>query len=182
VDQTIDVLQQVLAIRQRGAGPESAPVGRTWISLGPVYAKAKRMKESETAFDNGLRILRKTLGPKHPDLAPALLAYSDMRVRQGRLDAAEKLAREALGIRMEALGAANSGTIACQVGLADILRARRVTTLYKEAESLLLAARSAGVAARGANDPGAVRATQALIQLYDAWGKPAESRKLRAAS
>jgi tetratricopeptide (TPR) repeat protein/tRNA A-37 threonylcarbamoyl transferase component Bud32 len=181
VDQTIEVLKQVLSIRQRGAGPESAPVGRTWISLGPVYAKARRQREAEGAFENGLRILRKTLGPRHPDLAPALMEYADLRVQQHRLDDATRLAREALAIRKEKLGAANPGTIASQLGLAEILRAKNATILYPEAESLLQTAYSAGTEARGASDAGALKAARALVQLYDGWGKPAEARKWRAA-
>jgi non-specific serine/threonine protein kinase/serine/threonine-protein kinase len=181
VEQTIESLKQVLTIRQRGAGAESAPVGRTWLSLAPVYTRAKRPREAEAAFDNGLRILRKRLGPKHPEIAAALRDYADLRVQQARLDDAEKLAREALAIRMEHLGANNSGTIASQVALADILRAKKAWSLYPEAEQLLLAARSAGIAARGANDSGAHRATQALVQLYDSWGKSAESAKWRVA-
>jgi hypothetical protein len=82
---------------------------------------------------------------------------------------------------MESLGPSSPGTIACQVELADLLRVKRLSNRYREAEELLLAARSAGLQARGANDAGARKATQSLVQLYDAWGKPAESRKWRAA-
>ena len=180
VDQTIEVLKQVLAIRQRGAGPESAPVGRTWISLGPAYAKAKRYREAETAFQNGIRILTLRLGKRHPDLAPALKEYADMRIQQGRMDDAERLAREALAIRTESLGLSSPGTIASQVGLAEILRTKRAWSLYPEAEALLLSARKTGIAARGARDPGAMRATQGLVQLYDAWNKSSESAHWRA--
>ena len=38
-DQTIEVLKQVLAIRQRGLGPNALPVGRSWVSLAPVLAQ-----------------------------------------------------------------------------------------------------------------------------------------------
>ena len=181
VDQTIAVLNQVLAIRQRGAGPESAPVGRTWVSLGPVYAKAKRPKDAQVAFENGIRILKKRLGPTHPDVAAALMDYSDLRVQQGRLTDAEKLVREALAIRRQALGASSRGTVASQIALADVLRAKKVQMQYREAESLLLEARSSATVARGANDAGAIKATQGLIQLYEAWGKSAESKRWRAA-
>jgi len=180
VDQTIEGLKKVLAIRQRGAGDESAPVGRTWLSLAPVYTKAKRDREAESAFDNGLRILRKRLGPRHPDLAPALRDYADLRLRQNRLDDALKLAREALSIRMESLGASSPGTIALQVTVADLLRAKKAWSLYPEAEQLLLAARTQGIRARGESDSGALKATQSLVQLYDAWGKAADSAKWRS--
>ena len=84
-----------------------------------------------------------------------------------------------LSIWMEHLGPSSPGTIDSQVGLADIIRARR--SRYAEAEALLLAARTAATAARGSKDPGALEATRGLIQLYEAWRKPAESAKLRAA-
>jgi hypothetical protein len=145
-----------------------------------VYTKARKPREAENAFENGIRILKKRLGPRHPDIAPALMDYADLRVSQGRLDDAERLDREALSIRMESLGAGSPGTIASQVALADVLRAKRTWSRYPEAESLLLSAHSSGIAARGANDAGALRATRGLVQLYDAWSKPAEAAKWRA--
>ena len=180
VDQTIDGLKKVLAIRQRGAGEESAPVGRTWLSLAPVYTKAKRYREAEAAFENGIRILSKRLGPKHPDLAPAYKDYADLRLEQNRVDDAIRLSREGLAIRMESLGPASPGTIAMQVQLADLLRVKKAWSLYPEAEQLLLAAHAQGVLARGGSDAGAAKATQGLVQLYEAWGKTAEATKWRA--
>jgi serine/threonine protein kinase len=180
VDQTLEVLQQVLAIRQRGLGPESAPVGRTWVALGPVYAKANRFGESETAFETGIGILRKRLGDHHPDIASALKDYADLRVRQNKLADAEKLAREALAIRQERLGASSPGTVASQVALADILRARKSHRGFPEAEGLLLAARSAATDARGSSDAGALKATQSLAMLYDAWGRSSDAARWRA--
>jgi hypothetical protein len=180
LDQTIDVLKQVLAIRQQGLGPENEVVGRTWTSLGTVYAHANRLRESQTAFETGIGILRGKLGDRHPDLAAAFKGYAELRVRQGRLNDAEKLAREGLSIRMERLGPGSPGTIDSQLGLAEILRAKRSTWKYGEAEALLLAARTAATAARGAKDPGTLKATQGLSQLYDAWRKPVESAKWRA--
>ncbi len=180
VEQTIEGLKRVLAIRQRGAGNESAPVGRTWLSLAPVYTRANRPREAEAAFESGLRIMRRRLGPKHPDLASALRDYADLRVQQGRLDDAEKLSREALAIRMEGLGSGSPGTIASQVALAEILRSKKAWSLYPEAEELLLGARAAAIIARGAGDSGARRATEGLVRLYDAWGKPAEAAKWRS--
>ncbi len=172
LDQTIEVLKQVLAIRQHGLGPESELVGRTWTSLGPVYAHAKQLSESEAAFETGIGILKRKLGARHPEIAAAYMDYADLRVRQRRLRDAEKLAREGLSIRMEYLGPTSPGTIDAQVGLAEILRAQRAR--YPEAETLLLAARNTATAARGARDPGALRANQVLTQLYAAWRKPAQ--------
>jgi len=180
VEQTIEGLKQVLAIRQRGAGSESAPVGRTWLSLAPVYTRAKRPREAEVAFENGLRIVRKRLGARHPEVAAGLKDYADLRVAQNRLDDAEKLAREALAIRLENLGASSPATLASQVALADILRSKKAWSLYPEAEELLLSARAAAILARGNHDPGAARATQGLVQLYEAWGKTAESARWRS--
>jgi tetratricopeptide (TPR) repeat protein len=180
LDQTIEVLKQVLAIRQQGLGPESELVGRTWTSLGPVYARANRFAESQAAFETGIGILRRKLGDRHPDLAAAFKDYAELRVRQRRMNDAEKLARASLSIRIEHLGPSSPGTIDSQVGLADILRLRRAAWRFPEAQTLLIEARTSAVAARGAKDAGAVRATQGLVQLYDAWRKPEESARWRA--
>jgi serine/threonine protein kinase/tetratricopeptide (TPR) repeat protein len=182
VGQTIEVQEQVLAIRQRGLGPESAPVGRTWAGLATGYARAGRLEDAERAYETGIGILRKRLGGNHPDLATALRDYADLRVTQKKLPQAEKLAREALAIRAGRLGPASPGTVAAQVTLADILRARKERWRYASAESLLVSARSNAIAARGARDAGAQRATLGLVQLYEQWGRPADAAKWRAAA
>jgi hypothetical protein len=56
-----------------------------------------------------------------------------------------------------------------------------ISANYPEAESLLLAAQTSDTEARGANDSGALKAARALVQLYDAWGRPAQAKKSRAA-
>lgn len=180
LDQTIEALEQVLAIRQRGLGPESELVGRTWTALAPVYAQANQFEKSEAAFETGLAILRKKLGPRHPEIASAYKDYAELRVRQDRLKDAEKLAREGLSIRMEYLGPNSPGTVESQIGLAEILLARKAKRFYSEAETLLLEARTAAATARGSRDPGAVKAAQSLVRLYDAWNRPADSAKWRA--
>ncbi len=180
-DQTIEVLKQVLTIRQKGLGLDALPVGRTWVSIAPVYAQANRLKDSELAFDSGLGILRKRLGERHPDVASALKDYADLRMKQKRLPDAIKLGRESLAIREERLGASSAGTVASQLALADMLRAWKSAREYPEAERLLLQARNAASSARGSADPGAVRAAQSLVALYEAWGKPGEAAKWRAA-
>ncbi|MCC6652736.1 MAG: tetratricopeptide repeat protein [Candidatus Eisenbacteria bacterium] len=179
-DQSLEVMKQVLAIRQQGLGPQSEDVGRTWLAIAPVYARAGKVREAQTAYETGIGILKTKLGARHPDLASAYRGFSDLRIQQRRMGDAEKLAREGLSIRLESLGKTSRGTVDAQVALADILRAKRLTSANFEAEALLLAARKSAVEARGARDPDALRATQALIQLYDGWHKPAEAAKWRA--
>ena len=74
------------------------------------------------------------------------------------------------------------GTLGQQIALANILRAKRTWSSYPEAEGLLMKAREAGIAERGERDANALRATQSLIQLYEAWGKLAEAKKWREVS
>ena len=181
LDRTIDLLKQVLALRQKRLGPGALPVGRTWLSLASMYAQAGRLRESQTAFETGTGILRKRLGDRHPDIAAALRDHTDLLVRQGRLDDAERLARECLAIRMEHLGPGSPVTVASQLALADILSARRSRQARQEAQGLLVAARVAAIAARGADDPVAIKATQLLAQLQDTRRKPERSAKPGAA-
>jgi hypothetical protein len=63
-----------------------------------------------------------------------------------------------------------------------VLRARRSRRLFPEAEALLLAARSAASEARGTADAGALKAAQSLALLYDAWGRPTDATRWRAAA
>ena len=175
---TIAVLKEVLGNRQRALGPDALPVGRVWISLGSVYARAGRLRESEDAYQAGIGILRKRLGDRHPDLAVILNAFADLRVRQGRLDEAELLARESLAIRREHMGPDDPRMVAAQVDLAEILIVRRSKKTRDEAKAVLVAARTAATAARGAEDPGALQAERALEQLQGG-GRRAQSAATR---
>ncbi len=180
-EQSLEVMKQVLAIRQQGLGPQSEAVGRTWLAIAPAYARAGKLRESQAAFESGLGIIKSKLGPRHPDLAAAYRDFSSLRIQQRRMGEAEKLAREGLSIRLESQGKSGRGTLDAQLGLADILRAKRLASSWLEAEALLLSARKAALEARGARDPDALKATQALIQLYEDWRKPTEVAKWRAA-
>ncbi len=179
-DQGVVVIKQVLAIRTRGLGPQAEQVGRTWLTLAPMQARANQFADAQNSFDTGISILKAKLGERHPDLASAYKDYAELKLKQKKLGDAEKLARLGLGIRLERLGGANPGTVDAQLGLAEIIRAKQLTITYPEAEKLMLDARATAVKARGVNDAGAIKAAQALARLCDELHRPAEAAKWRA--
>ena len=68
--------------------------------------------------------MRRVNSSAHPDSLRAAHNLADLLVKQGRLDEAEALFREALAGRQLALGAEHASTRNTAVGLEAVLRAK----------------------------------------------------------
>ena len=68
--------------------------------------------------------MRRVNSSAHPDSLRAAHNLADLLVKQGRLDEAEALFREALAGRQLALGAAHADTQMSAAGLGDVLCAK----------------------------------------------------------
>jgi hypothetical protein len=95
-----------------------------------------------------------------------------------RAGEAEPLFRECLRLRRESLPPGHWLIASAESMLGECLTAER---RYAEAEALLLRSRSSLESSRGSSgDPRVVQATERLVTLYDAWGKPAKAAEWRA--
>jgi hypothetical protein len=95
-----------------------------------------------------------------------------------RAGEAEPLFRECLRLRQESLPPGHWLIASAESILGECLTAER---RYAEAEALLLRSRASLEAERkSSGDPRVVQATERLVALYDAWGKPDKAAEWRA--
>jgi tetratricopeptide (TPR) repeat protein len=121
--------------REMGARPEAqAALEET---LGRVYRKLGVHDRAEPLLRSSLALRRKTLGPRHPDVAVSLTSLADLLQMEGVYDEAERYYREALTLRREAFGPEHPDVAASLGSLADLLHDkgdfRAAGPLYREA-------------------------------------------------
>jgi serine/threonine protein kinase len=164
-------LEKVLAMRRRAFGDDSEPVARTIANLGTVYFMEGNDAAAIPKFDEAVEKLSRFLGPDHPDVASVLIAKANSLLRVGRLEEAESLARRGLKIRVAKFDAKSPPVAGARYRLGKILTARKK---FAEADELLRHAAETFTAIGGASDPNTQNVVQARVDLYRAWGKPAE--------
>ncbi len=169
-------LEKIIAIRSRAFGADSEPVARSTANLATVYWASGNDAAAIPKFEEAAAKLARFLGPDHPDVASTLLTLSMSLLRVGRLEEAETMARRALAIRTAKFDAASAPVASNRLRLGQVLTARKK---YPEADELLRQA--AEVFARsGPSTRNAQDAIKARVDLYRAWGKPAEAKAQEA--
>jgi serine/threonine protein kinase/Tfp pilus assembly protein PilF len=174
---TAEQLEKVLAIRRRALGDDAEPVGRTLANLGAVYMASGNDAAALPKFQEALERMTKFLGPDHPDVAAVRTGEAGALMNLGRLDEAEASARRALAIRTAKLPETSIPVSLSRLRLGQILTKKK---RYAEADALLRqAAENLATAGAGA-DRFRRNAIKARIELYQAWGKPAQARAQEA--
>jgi eukaryotic-like serine/threonine-protein kinase len=175
-DESIDLVQEVISIRRKVLGEQSTGVARSTANLAAVYKSAGMLDRSEETYRDAVDRLKRTLGPNHAEVASVLAGFAGLLQMKGDLGGAERALREALEIRRAAFEHDSPWIATTRVDLGVVLVAERQ---YVEAESLLVSGRDVREAAYGREDARVVKATKALVDLYEARGdreKAAENR------
>jgi tetratricopeptide (TPR) repeat protein len=173
-------LEQALALHEQTAASAKATLGPdhpgtllALDNLGWDYLEAGRLDLARSAFEEALKFQRTKLGPEHPDTLTTLAALVECLLRQGNYNNAEPMARECLDLRRKTTPK-QWRTFAAQSFLGMTLLGQNK---YADAEPFLLAG-YAGLKEKQSQTPAGSRVfsqtVQALMQLYDAWGKPDE--------
>jgi hypothetical protein len=105
------------------------------------------------------------------------MTLSNCLLRVGRLDEAEALARRALVVRSAKFDAESVPVAGARFRVGQVLLAKK---RYADADSFLRPAAEVLAAKAGLANPNARGAIQARIDLYKAWGKPAEAKAQEA--
>src|SRR5262249_23120181 len=92
--------RQALAKEEASTGKESATVAIRLNALAHFVPPA----EGITMLERALAIDRRALGPRHPEVASTEANLAGMLVNAGRIEAAIRAGRDALGIFEETLG------------------------------------------------------------------------------
>ena len=146
--QSVQVLEQALAIRERLFGPNHPLVADTLNLLGLANYHQGRMPEAERRYGAAVAILRKQT--PSTDLAAALSNLGNALSAQGRLKEGEERTREALSIWERVAGPDDPSVAVGLTNLAVLLQARKQ---YEEAALLLSRARNIDEKKYPANHP-----------------------------
>jgi len=174
---TAENLEKVLAIRRKALGDDAEPVARTTANLATVYSASGNDAAALPKFQEARERLTKFLGPDHPDVASVLTGEAGCLMRLGRLDDAESAARQGLRIRLAKFPPTSIPVSLSRLRLGQILTAKK---RYAEADAELRAAADNFASAGAAAETFHRNAIKARVELYDAWGKPAEAAAQQA--
>ncbi len=170
-------LREVLELRRKTLGPDHPDVAQSLNNLAELLLRRREYDEAESDFRSALAIWREALGADHPTTAYALDGLGRLLAARGRCADAEAPLREGLDIRVAKLEKGSTLIAGTRLALGRCLTELR---RYDEAEPLLLASYPVIREARGDEAEFTRRARQALVDLYTAWGRPAEARRYRA--
>jgi non-specific serine/threonine protein kinase/serine/threonine-protein kinase len=170
--------REALEMRRRLLGPEHPDTTRSMYALAYLL-RAKHDPEGAARLGREVLALRgRTLPDTHPMLAGSMMVVGLSLLDLHRAGEAEPLFRECLRLRQESLPPGHWLIASAESILGECLTAER---RYAEAEALLLRSRASLEAERkSSGDPRVVQATERLVALYDAWGKPDKAAEWRA--
>jgi tetratricopeptide (TPR) repeat protein len=148
--------------------------------LAMLHAQSHRLADAEVIYQELLTVHTRTLPATHPRRASSLYLLGNCQLNRGKVVPAEKNLRECLWIR-EKDGADEWGTYYLQVRIGSCLLLQKK---YAEAEPLLLSGYK-GMHDRRDQMPAPLRSMRlqetlnALILLYDRWGKKDKANEWR---
>jgi len=133
-----------------------------------LFSEAKN-SEAEAQINETLKIYRAATSPQFINFATALMVQGLICGQTSRIDAAEKLLREAVRIRAENMPETHFLRATANGALGEFLTAQK---RFAEAEPFLVSSYESLQKSQAANSPRAKRARQRLANLYEAWNKP----------
>lgn len=166
-----------LAIHRALYGDAHHETAMAASNLALCYEKAGDDDRAEPLFLEALAIVRAIPGAYHTDMAVVQRGLAQMYFRLGRHAEAEPLFREALEFDRSQPDASPVQIAFSEYWLGMCLSRQG---RYEEAEALLCASREALHASKGPLHRTTVRATERIVELYDAWGRADESARYRA--
>ena len=147
-------------------------------NLGNTVLHDGRLAQAETAYREALPMASKFFGDQSTDVAAVLAGLADIARQRGRLAESETMAREALKIREQRLGPDHADTADSFVLLGrTLVESGRLS----EAEAPLLRAVMVLGAQKGL-ETRRREAREALVRLYEKWGRPDEAARFRVPS
>ncbi len=167
--------REALEILRGSLGPRHADLVAALSNLASLLQDKGDLPAAEAGFREALAIARERLGAQHPSSALTACGLAALRTRQGHPLEAEELARGALAALRAALPADDPAVRATERVLGQSLVAQR---RFAEAEPLLLGLLGSALSTHPEGDA-TLRARRAVIELYSAWGRPAEAAAYR---
>ncbi len=175
LDESEALQREALAIDEKALGDSHPTVAIDRNNLAGVLLEKGRPREAEPLFRSALAINSKVLGEHHPAVATNMTHVAETLLMQGRPEEAVSLLNALLEFPVEMLPADHRSRAGAKSLLGACLTAQKK---YPEAETVLLDAWAAqtktGLAGRSP-----ARTHQRILDLYAAWGRPAEAEAFR---
>jgi tetratricopeptide (TPR) repeat protein len=169
-------LREALDIRRELFGEEHPDVANTMKELSRVYMQQGRLDEALPLAQAGLLMARRLLGETHPTVAGSFYILGEIYQNHSEFGAAANAFKEASARYANSIGSQHwrSATAEGSYGETLVSLGR-----YEEAEESLLNALSVLRVVEG-RPRRTHRAIEALVALYEAWGKPDNAAEYRA--
>jgi tetratricopeptide (TPR) repeat protein len=173
IDEADALFEESIARRRERLGSEHT---HTAFFLGNraefLLEDAGRPAEAETLLRTTLEIDRRKLGAAHPTTLRVMQLLALALHGQGRHEEGERVMDEAIATAREHL-AADSWHVGGLLGGRG--QGLAIQGRYEEAERALLESHAVLDAAVGPEHPASRRAIRRLVDLYEAWGRPADA-------
>ena len=164
--------EETLETAKTAFGEGSWYVAGSLVNLGFVVYESGDLERAEDLERQALEAIRQLQGEDHPLVGRPLLTLGRIALERGDVDAAEAHTREALELWRRVLPPGHSWTSEAEreLGAVHLARGR-----YAEAERLLLSGYLDDDGEPALHGSRRLRVLRRLVELYDAWGRPAEA-------
>src|SRR5207253_7893014 len=146
-------------------------------NLGNVYFRQKKFDQTAKNLEVVLAMRRKALGDDWEPVARTLANTATVYMMSGNLEAAGRTYPEAVERLSRKLGPDHPDVAHVRTGMGENLIKQKK---YAQAEPVLLRALEVRIKAFGEPHPRTQRTIKDLGDLYEQWGKPAQSRAYKA--
>jgi tetratricopeptide (TPR) repeat protein len=169
-------LRRALGIRQKVLGDEALESLESMRRLAALLRMQGRLDEAQLILGQAVATSQRVLGQKHGETIAALDEMAHLREAQGRLADAAALSRQTIDLAQQAK--LNDDW---QLAIYRLNHGRYLTRMrqFPQAEKPLLESLAALKTILGPDHQLAKKATQLLVELYEAWGKPVQAAEYR---
>jgi serine/threonine protein kinase/tetratricopeptide (TPR) repeat protein len=173
-------VREGLELRRKMLGDAHPDTAMSYFRLSDLLYKEGNYADAESTARESVQVFNRALTAPKDSIyfANPLLELGLILNKTGRSREAETHLREALAIRTRLLPKGNQLIGISEGALGECLTSQK---RYAEAEPLLLRSYGTIKEVQGEHGPSTLEAAVRLLSLYQAWGKPNEAARYRAA-
>jgi eukaryotic-like serine/threonine-protein kinase len=168
---------EAIEIETAVLGEDHPSIATTRENLGNVYFREKKLDLTARNLEVVLAMRRKALGDDSEPVARTLANMAAVYMSSGNLEAAGRTYPEAVERLSRKLGPDHPDVAHVRTGMGELLIKQKK---YAQAEPVLLRALEVRMKAFGEAHARTQRTIKDLGDLYEQWGKPAQSRAYKA--
>jgi serine/threonine protein kinase/tetratricopeptide (TPR) repeat protein len=169
-------LRRALGIRQKVLGDQALDSLESMRRLAALLRAQGRLDEAELILGKAAEISRRVLGQNNPETIAELGEMAHLREAQGRLADAAELSRQTVELASKAKLKDD-----WEMAIYRLDHGRHLTRMrqFPQAEKQLLESLAGLKTILGPDHQLSKKATQLLVELYEAWGRPVQAAEYR---